>query len=77
MSKLVEVCLVGAGRVAKVHANSLGNHVPGGKLVVFVDSVPETLRATTDHYGVEARFNSLEGGLGGIEFDAVVITRLR
>jgi len=74
MSKLVKVCLVGAGRVAKVHANSLVNHVPGGKLVAIVDNVPETLRATADQYGVEARFNSLEGALGGIEFDAVVIT---
>jgi len=74
MFKLVKVCLVGAGRVAKVHANSLVNHVPGGKLVAIVDNVPETLRATADQYGVEARFNSLEGALGGIEFDAVVIT---
>ena len=43
MSTEIRICMVGAGRVAKVHANSLINHVPGGKLVAMVDPVEEVL----------------------------------
>ena len=37
MSKQIRVCLVGAGRVAKVHANSLTRYTPAGKCVAMVD----------------------------------------
>jgi myo-inositol 2-dehydrogenase/D-chiro-inositol 1-dehydrogenase/scyllo-inositol 2-dehydrogenase (NAD+) len=68
------VCLVGAGRVAKVHANSLVNHVPDGELEAIVDPDLDTLNATSDQYSVEKRFTSLEDALGGADFEAVVIT---
>jgi len=68
------VCLVGAGRVAKVHANSLVNHVPDGKLAAIVDPDLDTLNATSDQFSVEKRFTSLEDALGGADFEAVVIT---
>jgi myo-inositol 2-dehydrogenase/D-chiro-inositol 1-dehydrogenase/scyllo-inositol 2-dehydrogenase (NAD+) len=68
------VCLVGAGRVAKVHANSLVNHVPDGKLAAIVDPDLDTLNATSDQFSVEKRFSSLEDALGGVDFESVVIT---
>jgi myo-inositol 2-dehydrogenase/D-chiro-inositol 1-dehydrogenase/scyllo-inositol 2-dehydrogenase (NAD+) len=68
------VCLVGAGRVAKVHANSLVNHVPDGKLAAIVDPDLDTLNTTSDQFSVEKRFTSLEDALGGADFEAVVIT---
>lgn len=74
MSTQIRVCLVGAGRVAKVHANSLVNHIPDGELVAIVDVVDETLNATADQFGVERRFSVLEAALEDIDFDAVVIT---
>jgi predicted dehydrogenase len=74
MSVPVRVCLVGAGRAGKVHANSLVAHIPGGELVGVVDSVPETLQDTGDQFGVDARFETLEAALDGLEFEAVVIT---
>jgi myo-inositol 2-dehydrogenase/D-chiro-inositol 1-dehydrogenase/scyllo-inositol 2-dehydrogenase (NAD+) len=74
MSNHVRVCLVGAGRVAKVHANSLVNHVPGGKLVALVDVVEEALVATADQFEVEKRFRILEDALEWGDFEAVVIT---
>lgn len=74
MSSPIRVCLVGAGRAAKVHANSLVNHVPNGKLVGLIDTSSEALRDTGDQYGVDARFDSLEAAIDGVEFDAVVIT---
>lgn len=74
MNDPVRVCLVGAGRAGRVHANSLANHVPGGRLVAVVDANPETRQATADEYDVEARYASLEEALDGAQFDAVVIT---
>lgn len=74
MSSPIRVCLVGAGRVAKVHANSLVNHVPDGKLAAIVDPDLDTLNATSDQFSVEKRFTSLEDALGGADFEAVVIT---
>ena len=74
MSTQIRVCLVGAGRVAKVHANSLVNHVPDGELVAIVDVVDESLNATADQFGVGRRFNALEDALEWGDFEAVVIT---
>ena len=72
----VRVCLIGAGRAGKVHANSLTQHVPRGALVALVDSVPETLESTGEQFGVPAaqRFQTLEAALEWNGFDAVVIT---
>jgi predicted dehydrogenase len=74
MSTSIRVCLVGAGRVAKVHANSLVNHVPHGQLVSIVDPDATTLGETCDQFAIKARFPSLEAALEGVDFEAVVIT---
>ena len=74
MSKQIRVCLVGAGRVARVHANSLVNHVPDGILVAVVDPFEENLKITADRYRVEQRFSTLERALEGVDFEAVIIT---
>jgi myo-inositol 2-dehydrogenase/D-chiro-inositol 1-dehydrogenase/scyllo-inositol 2-dehydrogenase (NAD+) len=68
------VCLVGAGRAGKVHANSLTHHVPGGRLACIVEAVPDTLAATQAEFGCDAGFSSLEAALEWGQFDAVVIT---
>lgn len=70
----VRVCLVGAGRVAKVHANSLVNHVPAGELVAIVDTDPEVLKNTADQFSIRERYSSLEEALDGSSFNAVIIT---
>ena len=74
MSHPIRVCLVGAGRVAKVHAKSLVKYVPEAQLVAVVDPNQDVLHATADEYSIEARFLSLEQGLEKAEFEAVVIT---
>ena len=74
MSSMVRVCLVGAGRVARVHANSLVNHVPAAELVALVDPDARALAETADLFGIEKRFSSLEEALESMAFDAVVIT---
>ena len=70
----IRVCLVGAGRAGKVHASSLTRSIPAGELVAAVDPVRKALDATSDEFGVEARFESLEAALDWGRFDAVVIT---
>jgi predicted dehydrogenase len=74
MSNSIKVCLVGAGRAANVHANSLVNHVPGATLATVVEPVPEALQATAEQYRVEHRFATLGEALQKVEFNAVVIT---
>lgn len=74
MSPPIRVCLVGAGRVAKVHASSLVHHIPAGKLVTMVDTNPDVLEETSDQFDIESRFGTLEEAFSGADFDAVVIT---
>lgn len=74
MPGVIRVCLVGAGRAGRVHANSLTKHVPAGRLVAVVDQAPDALAATADEFGVDHRFQSLEAALEWGDFEAVVIT---
>lgn len=74
MGKPIRVCLVGAGRVANVHANSLVNHVPSGSLVAVVDNNQEALHSLAEQYEISKRFQSLDQALNEAEFEAVVIT---
>lgn len=74
MTKRIGVCLIGAGRVAKVHANSLVNHIPDAELVALVDKSQEVLEETAGLFGVKYRFNSFQEALNGAHFEAVVIT---
>ncbi len=74
MSNSVRICLVGTGRAGQVHANSIVNYVPEGQLVALVDEVPAALNATSEKYGIQARYESLDKALESSEFDAVVIT---
>lgn len=68
------VCLVGAGRAGRVHANSLTRRIPGARLACIVDPVREALDAASAEFGVEACFGSLEAALEWGRFEAVVIT---
>jgi predicted dehydrogenase len=74
MSPALRVCLVGAGRVARVHAHSLVHHVPAAQLVAIVDPDRSALDEAGEMFGVDTRYGSFEEALDGVEFDAVVIT---
>ncbi len=74
MKPVIRICMVGAGRVGKVHSNSITRHLPSGQVVALVDPVAEVLQATGKEFGIEAQFDSLEKALESVEFDAVVIT---
>lgn len=74
MSQSIRVCLVGAGRVARVHAKSLAHHVPVAQLVAIVDPNRPALEETGEMFGIDTRYESFEEVLENVKFDAVVIT---
>jgi myo-inositol 2-dehydrogenase/D-chiro-inositol 1-dehydrogenase/scyllo-inositol 2-dehydrogenase (NAD+) len=76
MKSPLRICLVGAGRAGKVHANSIANYIPSARLGAIVDAVPETRQQVGASYGIETggQFASLEDALQSADFDAVVIT---
>ncbi|MFP3853596.1 MAG: Gfo/Idh/MocA family oxidoreductase [Anaerolineales bacterium] len=74
MTAKISVCLVGAGRAGKVHAQSLLQHVPNGILSAAVDADADTLEAFIQEHPVDETFPSLEAALQDATFDAVVIT---
>lgn len=74
MESSVRICLVGAGRVARVHANSIANYVQDAELVAIVDPYTEALMTTSNKFGVDARYERFEHALEDAKFDAVVIT---
>ena len=70
----VRICMIGAGRVGKLHSGTLRRHVPGGDVVALVDPYESVLNETGDQFEIERRFKSLEEALEAVAFDAVVIT---
>jgi predicted dehydrogenase len=74
MENNVRICLVGAGRVARVHATSIANYVKDAELVAIVDPDTEALKTTSSKFDVDALYESFEHALEDAKFDAVVIT---
>lgn len=70
----VRICMIGAGRVGKLHSGTLRRHVPGGDVVALVDPFERVLNETGDQFEIERRYTSLEAALDATTFDAVVIT---
>jgi predicted dehydrogenase len=74
LANQIRACLVGAGRVGRVHADTLTNHVTVGSFVAVVDPIREILDSTGDQFNIDNRFATLEDALAWGQFDAVVIT---
>ena len=70
----VRICLIGAGRIGRVHAESILRHIPEAGLAAVVDANPDVLEAASNDFDVEARFATLDDALSGARFEAVVIT---
>ena len=74
MNSPLNICMIGAGRVGKLHSGTLTRHVADARVVALVDPVVEVLEATAAEFGIPARFTSLEQALEKASFDAVIIT---
>jgi scyllo-inositol 2-dehydrogenase (NAD+) len=70
----VKICVIGAGRVGKLHSGTFTRHIAAARVAALVDPAVDVLEATAKDFGIEARFTSLEQALDKVEFDAVVIT---
>ncbi len=76
MKTPIRICLVGAGRAGKVHANTISKYIPSARLAAIVESAPETRQQAGREYEIapEALYPSLEDALASASFEAVVIT---
>ena len=74
MNEPVRICLVGAGRVARVHAQSLTRHLPGAEIVAVVDPAAEARRSLAQEFAIPAQYAALEEALEKESTQAVVIT---
>ncbi|MBW7959519.1 MAG: Gfo/Idh/MocA family oxidoreductase [Candidatus Promineofilum sp.] len=74
MKSTVRICMIGAGRVGKLHSGTLKRHLPDGDVVALVDPWQEVRDATGEQFGIDRRYASLEDALTECDFDAVVIT---
>ena len=70
----LRICLIGAGRAGRVHANSLSRHIAGAELAAVVDGAKETAERAKSDFGIGRAFAKVEDALDWGEFDAVVIT---
>lgn len=74
MTKKIRVCMVGAGRVGKLHSGTIRRFIPDCDVTAIVDPAVEVLNETAAEFGIEGRFGSIEAALDKAEFDAVIIT---
>jgi predicted dehydrogenase len=70
---MVNVGLLGCGRIARRHAELLSNsEVPGARLSCICDIVPERLNEFSDRYGVDG-FSDLNNMLRSPDIDLVAV----
>jgi len=74
MSSAIKICMIGAGRVGKLHSGTLRRYIPGGEVVCLVDTVQSMLDETGVEFGIDKKYTSLDEALDKCDFDAVVIT---
>ncbi len=74
MGQTIKVCMVGAGRVGKLHSGTIKQFVPNATVTALVDPAEAMLNQTGDEFGIDGRFASLEEAIDKADFDAVIIT---
>jgi myo-inositol 2-dehydrogenase/D-chiro-inositol 1-dehydrogenase/scyllo-inositol 2-dehydrogenase (NAD+) len=74
MSENLRICMLGAGRVGRLHSGTITRYIPGATITALVDPAEEILAQTGDDFGISGRYASLEEALDQASFDAVIIT---
>jgi predicted dehydrogenase len=74
MNKQVRICMLGAGRVGRLHSGTISQYVPGATITALVDPAGEILEQTGNDFGIDNRYASLDEALDKATFDAVIIT---
>lgn len=74
MTYPLRICMIGAGRVGKLHSSTLSRFISEAQVTALVDPDTSILQKTADQFEIKERFSSLEDALDQASFDAVVIT---
>ena len=76
ISKMVDVCVVGAGRAGMVHARNFRWNIPEARLVAIVETETERAQVSLAELGMddEAALGTLDEALAKFNPDAIVIT---
>lgn len=70
----VRVCLIGAGRVAKVHGYNLKTYIPNSELVAVVDKKKDLAKKLAEELSIPRVFQDHRQALDWGNFDAAIIT---
>ena len=71
--KQLNIGIIGAGRIGKVHLKSITYNVPNAKVLGITDVFKDGLQALADEYGVEKVYDSYKDMLRDPEIDAVLV----
>lgn len=71
--KQLNIGIIGAGRIGKVHAQSITYNVPTAKVLGITDVYKEGLQELADKYGIEKVYNDYKEMLADDEIDAVLV----
>ncbi len=74
MKRIINVCMIGAGRVGKLHSGTIKQYVPNARITALVDPAAAILNETGDQFEIDGRYPSLEEAFDKADFDAVIIT---
>lgn len=73
MTEVINVGLIGAGRIGRVHADNLVHRVPGANLVAVADILMEAAEKITADFQIPAAFQDYRHLMDDKAVDAVVV----
>lgn len=73
MKKIINVCLIGAGRAGMIHGHDYAGSVPGAKLYAVCDPVGDAAKKAADELDAEVFYKDYQEALKDEKIDAVVI----
>ena len=73
MSSVLNLGLIGAGRIGRVHAQNLQRRISGARVILVADPVEEAARRAADDFGIKFAVADYQTVLQSPAVDAVVI----
>jgi len=73
MAQVINVGVIGAGRIGRVHAENLAYRIPGVKLVAIADVIVDAAKKLTADLGVPTALKDHQAIMQDKQIDAVVI----